>query len=47
MHFVQIEPFDSRDYVLRIFECRKCWHSENLISKAVVSQGVRTNALDG
>jgi hypothetical protein len=31
MYLVQIEPFDRRDYDLRIFECRKCWYSENVI----------------
>jgi len=38
MRLVLIEPFDRRDYDLRVFECRRCWYSENLISKAVVSQ---------
>jgi hypothetical protein len=37
MRLVQIEPFDRRDYDLQVFECRKCWHSETLSSKAVVS----------
>jgi hypothetical protein len=46
MRLVQIEPFDRRDYDLRIFECRKCWYSENLIVQSSSLAGARARLVE-